>query len=82
MRLFSTSNYSAGRRYYRERNTIWMIKKYWTRYPAFFMGMLSDSVKDGVKILLAETEKRRKVYYMALGVRDGLLGRMGRTVEL
>jgi rhamnosyltransferase len=82
VRLFSTSNYSAGRRYYRERNTIWMIRKYWTRYPAFFMGMLSDSVKDGVKILLAETEKRQKVYYMALGVRDGLLGKMGRTVEL
>jgi rhamnosyltransferase len=81
-RLFSTSNYSAGRRYYRERNTIWMIKRYWKIYPAFFVGMLSDSVKDGVKILLAETEKLRKVYYMALGVRDGLLGRMGRTVEL
>jgi rhamnosyltransferase len=81
-RLFSTSNYSAGRRYYRERNTVWMIKKYWRRYPAFFAGMLSHSVKDGVKILLAETGKRRKVYYMALGVRDGLLGRMGKTVEL
>jgi rhamnosyltransferase len=81
-RLFSTSNYSAGRRYYRERNTVWMIKKYWKRYPAFFAGMLSHSVKDGVKILLAETGKRRKVYYMALGVRDGLLGRMGRTVGL
>jgi rhamnosyltransferase len=80
-RLFSTSNYSAGRRYYRERNTIWMFKKYWKRYPAFFVGMLSHSVKDGVKILLAETGKGRKVYYMALGVRDGLLGRMGRTVE-
>jgi rhamnosyltransferase len=82
VRLFSTSNYNAGRRYYRERNTIWMIKKYWTRYPAFFVGMLSDSAKDVIKILLAETGKRRKVYYMALGVRDGLLGRMGRTVEL
>lgn len=81
-RLFSTSNYSAGRRYYRERNTVWMIKKYWKRYPGFFVGMLSDSVKDGVKILLAETGKLRKLYYMALGVRDGLLGRMGRTVEL
>ena len=82
LRLFSTSNYSAGRRYYRERNTIWMIKKYWTKYPAFLAGLLSDSVKDGVKILLAESQKRRKVYHMALGVRDGLLGRMGRTVEL
>jgi rhamnosyltransferase len=81
-RLFSTSNYSAGRRYYRERNTVWMLKKYWRRYPAFFAGMLSHSVKDGVKILLAETGKLKKVYYMVLGVRDGLLGRMGKTVEL
>jgi rhamnosyltransferase len=82
LRLFATSNYSAGRRYYRERNTIWMIRKYWRKYPAFLLGLLSENLKDGVKILLAENDKRRKVCHMALGVRDGLLGRMGRTVEL
>lgn len=82
LRLFSTSNYSAGRRYYRGRNTVWMIRKYWIRYPTFFLRMLSDSLKDVVKILLAENDKRRKVYHMVLGVRDGLLGKMGKTVEL
>jgi hypothetical protein len=46
------------------------------------LGLLSENLKDGVKILLAESDKRRKVCHMALGVRDGLLGRMGRTVEL
>jgi rhamnosyltransferase len=82
LRLFSTSNYSAGRRYYRDRNTVWMIRRYWTKFPALLLGMLSDTLKDGVKVVLAENDKRRKVYHMALGVRDGLLGRMGRTVEL
>ena len=59
-----------------------MIRKYWIRYPTFFLRMLSDSLKDVVKILLAENDKRRKVYHMVLGVRDGLLGKMGKTVEL
>jgi rhamnosyltransferase len=81
-RLFSTSNYSAGRRYYRDRNTIWMVRRYWRKFPALLLQLLSESLKDGVKIVLAENDKRRKVYHMALGVRDGLLGRMGRTVEL
>ena len=81
-RLFSTSNYSAGRRYYRDRNKIWMMRKYWTRYPTFFLSTLYNSIKDCLKIILAETDKRRKVCHMALGVRDGLLGRMGKTVEL
>jgi rhamnosyltransferase len=81
-RLFSTSNYSAGRRYYRDRNKMWMMKKYCTRYPTFFLGALYNSLKDGLKILLVEDDKRRKVYHMALGVRDGVLGRMGKTVEL
>jgi len=81
-RLFSTSNYSAGRRYYRDRNTIWMVRRYWTKYPTFFLAALYNSLKDGLKILLAEDDKRTKVYHMALGVRDGLLGRMGKTVEL
>jgi rhamnosyltransferase len=81
-RLFLTSNYSAERRYYRDRNKIWMMRKYCTRYPAFFLSALAGSLKDCVKILLAETDKRRKVFHMALGVRDGLLGRMGKTVQL
>jgi rhamnosyltransferase len=81
-RLFVTSNYSAERRYYRDRNKIWMMRKYCTRYPAFILSALAGSLKDCVKILLAETDKRRKVFHMALGVRDGLLGRMGKTVQL
>jgi rhamnosyltransferase len=81
-RLFVTSNYSAERRYYRDRNKIWMMRKYCTRYPAFFLSTLSNSLKDCLKILLVENDKRRKVFYMALGVRDGLLGRMGKTVQL
>jgi len=81
-RLFLTSNYSAERRYYRDRNKIWMMRKYCTRYPAFFLNTLASSLKDCVKILLAENDKRRKVFHMALGVRDGLLGRMGKTVQL
>jgi rhamnosyltransferase len=79
-RTFWTPNYSAGRRYYRERNKIWILKKYWMKYP-ILRRTLSDSLKDLIKILLAENDKGRKVSHMAMGVRDGFLGRMGKTVE-
>lgn len=82
VRLFSTPNYSAGRRYYRDRNKIWMMRKYATSYPSFLLGMLANSLKDAVKILIAEDQKRSKLYHMALGVRHGLVGRMGKTIEL
>jgi hypothetical protein len=59
-----------------------MMRKYCTRYPVFFLSALTSSLKDCLKILLAENDKRRKVFHMALGVRDGLLGRMGKTVQL
>jgi rhamnosyltransferase len=81
-RLFSTSNYNAGRRYYRDRNKMWMMRRYWTKFPAFFLFTLSNSLKDGLKIILAEKEKKKKLYHMGLGVRDGLMGRMGKTVKL
>lgn len=82
LRLFSTPNYSAGRRYYRDRNKIWMVRKYGTRYPSFLLSMLTNSLKDAVKIVLAEDDKRGKLAHMALGLRDGLMGRMGKTIEL
>ena len=79
-RPFWTPNYSAGRRYYRERNKVWILKKYSTKFP--ILGRtLTDSLKDLVKILVAESDKKKKVFHMAMGVRDGLMGRMGKTVE-
>jgi rhamnosyltransferase len=81
-RLFSTSNYSGERRYYRDRNKIWLMKEYWGRFPGFFVRTLFNTVKDACKIVLAETDKAEKLYFICLGIRDGLLGRMGNTVEL
>jgi rhamnosyltransferase len=82
VRLFSTSNYSAGRRYYRDRNKIWLMKQYWGRFPGFFVRTLFNTLKDACKIVLAEKNKTQKLYHMGLGVCDGMLGRMGNTVKL
>ena len=51
-----------------------MMRKYCTTYlcGAFFLSTLFSSLKDCLKILLAENDKRRKVFHMVLGVRDGL----------
>jgi rhamnosyltransferase len=80
--LFKTSNYSALRRYYSERNRVWIRRKYWKKFPTYCLGLYFSSLKEWTKILLGEVDKRVKFYYMGLGIRDGLLGRMGRNTQL
>jgi rhamnosyltransferase len=81
-RLFSTSNYKAGRRYYRDRNKVWILRRYWAKYPEFVLPSLFNSFKDALKIILAESNKGAKISYMGLGLFDGFLGRMGKRVDL
>lgn len=79
---FSTTNYRAGVRYYISRNRIWMIRKYGARYPRWARGALRASMIDLFKLVIAETSKWSKIKMVFYGFRDGILGRMGKTVEL
>ncbi len=75
---FLTSNYSPLRRYYQERNKIWVARRYFSAFPKFCLGMFFISAKDFIKILFVEPEPRiRKLRFFLLGVWDGLLGRTG-----
>jgi rhamnosyltransferase len=78
---FQAANYSPVRRYYQERNKIWVTKRYWRTFLAFCFKQFVTSVKDLVKIVLVEDDKLRKCSYFMNGIWDGLLGRTGRMVE-
>lgn len=82
IRLFQTANYSALRRYYQDRNRVWVILRYWRQFPVFCLRCFKYSLHEEAKTILGEGEKWRKTYYATLGIVDGLRGRMGKTDRL
>jgi len=79
---FQTTNYKPGVRYYISRNRIWMSLRYGSRYPRWARGALRASFIDLCRLFIAEDYRWAKVKMVFLGFRDGMLGRMGRTVTL
>jgi rhamnosyltransferase len=79
---FHTTNYRAGVRYYISRNRVWMIRRYGIRYPRWARGALRASIIDLFRFAIAEESRGAKVKMVFLGLRDGMLGRMGKTVTL
>jgi rhamnosyltransferase len=77
-RSFRTANYSPIRRYYQERNRIWMLRHYGRDFPTYFRRVHVVSLKEFIKIALAERHRSRKLFYFLRGVFDGLRNRMGR----
>ena len=81
-RLFETTNYRPGVRYYISRNRVWMALMYGARYPRWVRGAFRSSLIDLCKLAIAEDFRWAKVKMVFLGFRDGMLGRMGKTVTL
>jgi rhamnosyltransferase len=71
-----TYNYAPIRVYYSMRNYIYLYKKYKDHAfaPGFFYNWF---FKRGIAILLLESDKRKKLYAMFLGILHGLKGRLG-----
>jgi rhamnosyltransferase len=80
--LFQTHNYSPVRRYYQERNKIWVTRRYWAKFPFFCVKLFYFSIKDYFKILFAEDNKWEKLRACFYGVADGVRERMGRKDQL
>lgn len=76
--LFKTANYSPVRRYYQDRNRVWLVRKYWRVFPKFCLRLFRDCCRENVKIILGESRKWSKCYCAGLGIADGLRGRMGK----
>lgn len=75
---YQTANYSPVRRYYQERNKIWIARRYFRLFPVFCLKLFFFSSKDFVKILVAENNKGEKVRFFLRGVFDGVRERMGK----
>jgi rhamnosyltransferase len=79
---FCTTNHSAAARYYLNRNRIWLLRTYGLKYPRWSRGILRAFAFEFVKIMLSEKSRLLKAKMIVLGLRDGLAGRMGKTVDL
>jgi rhamnosyltransferase len=82
MHLLTSTHHNARRRYYIVRNRVVLLRLYWRRFPRYCFGLIRTSVKDTIKILLVEREKVSKLKNTAKGIADGLLGWLGKRVEL
>jgi rhamnosyltransferase len=82
-KLIISRHHSAGRRYYITRNSLVMARRYRTRCPAWSRCTI-DSIlfKAPIIILLAESDRFKKLVNIARGVIDAYLGRMGKRVNL
>ena len=78
---YQTANYSPIRRYYQERNKVWIARRYFLRFPVFCAKLFFFSVKDFTKILIAEDNKPPKIRYFLRGLLDGLRERMGKLAS-
>ena len=75
---FRSNNYSPIRRYYQERNKVWVSRNYMTAFPIFCIKLFYYSSKEFTKILLVEKDKWRKARFFLRGIFDGLRNRMDR----
>ena len=75
---FKSTNYSPSRRYYMERNKVWLYRRYVLDFPAFCSRQLLQSPIELLKILLVESDKREKCRFFFRGIYDGVRERMGK----
>jgi rhamnosyltransferase len=76
-RTMQTTNHSASRRYYMVRNRIRLGLEYFRDQPAWIARYFFYTVKDLLRMLLFEPGRLKKLYAVALGIKDGFLNRMG-----
>ena len=80
--LLTSTHHSAKRRYYIIRNRAVLLRLYWKNFPGYCFNLFTLTLKDTVKILLVERDKLEKLWNSVKGLTDGLLGRMGKRVDL
>jgi rhamnosyltransferase len=82
IRRFNLQNHSAGRAYYRARNRVWITKKYGKIFPELMRQRFVEMIQDCTGMLLFESGGTKKVCYSMLGLAHGLMGYMGKTIDL
>lgn len=76
-KFFSVTNHNYIRRYYITRNRLYMIKK----FPEVKRKYLFNIFFDFFKIIFFEDDKKRKIKYFILGIKDFYKNKKGKLVE-
>jgi rhamnosyltransferase len=77
-KTFSCTNYSPLRFYYMTRNRLVFFKENCWFDPALVMRCTGQMLKEIVKMLLAENDRKRKIKAILTGIKDGLFANMGK----
>lgn len=80
MRWVSPSNHDPVRRYYITRNRVVIWITYWRQEPRFIAFDMWSALKEVVKLLIFEDQRRDKLGGIGRGVWDALRGRTGQLV--
>ncbi len=80
-RFYLVSNHNYIRRYYIVRNRLYIWKKYKEIFPEYIKYEKYVTLKEVVKIILAEKDKFEKLKMMYKGYRDYKIGRYGKYAE-
>lgn len=73
-----TTNHSPLRRYYIFRNRIYVYKQYFGSHPSWVVRDMSASLKEVLKIVLFEENRRKKLKSIFRGIGHGMIGRFGK----
>lgn len=74
---YNTFNHNALRKYYMTRNRIYVLRK----YPEIRCWYIKKIIKDIIKVVLAENDKKHKINYIIKGMKDGIINHMGKFTE-
>lgn len=74
---YNTFNHNALRKYYMTRNRIYVLRK----YPEIRCWYIKNIIKDVIKVVLAENDKKHKINYIIKGMKDGIINHMGKFTE-
>ncbi|MBS1800289.1 MAG: glycosyltransferase family 2 protein [Acidobacteria bacterium] len=79
---FGCTHHNAGRRYYITRNRIYIYRKFLHSNWGWCKHDILSSIQELVKLVIFEEQKVAKLRNIWRGIRDGISGRMGKTVNL
>lgn len=74
---FVIYNHAPFRLYYQIRNVFFFVKRHFTFDPLLSAYIFLDVFRLPLKALMFEREKLNRLSYLAAGLLDGLIGRMG-----
>jgi rhamnosyltransferase len=77
-----TDNHKPARRYYTARNRVWIMRKYYNHFPHLLRRNIARQAKETVWMFVCEKNRWSTAMCIASGLWDGLIGRMGNTMDL